>query len=118
MCLCVLLFGIDFQMNGQEVKQIILPNDTSRLLSFSAKEVQKYIYLRTKLFVPIQLGKTGNSFSKSIILREDNDLSAEEYSIERMVIICILTEDRILPYCMVFIHTRSCWVSVLLYMET
>lgn len=83
MCLCVLLFGIDFQMNGQEVKQIILPNDTSRLLSFSAKEVQKYIYLRTKLFVPIQLGKTGNSFSKSIILREDNDLSAEEYSIEK-----------------------------------
>ncbi|WP_337941590.1 malectin domain-containing carbohydrate-binding protein [Parabacteroides sp.] len=69
-------------MQAQEVKQIVLPYEASRLLNFSAKEIQKYIYLRTKLFVPIQSGEAEHSISEAIVLRDDNRLSTEEYSIE------------------------------------
>lgn len=82
MRLCLLLFFVSFQMQAQEVKQIVLPYEASRLLNFSAKEIQKYIYLRTKLFVPIQSGEAEHSISEAIVLRDDNRLSTEEYSIE------------------------------------
>lgn len=83
MRLCLLLFFVSFQMQAQEVKQIVLPYEASRLLNFSAKEIQKYIYLRTKLFVPIQSGEVEHSISEAIVLRDDNRLSTEEYSIEK-----------------------------------
>ncbi|WP_293716100.1 malectin domain-containing carbohydrate-binding protein [uncultured Parabacteroides sp.] len=82
--LYMLLMGGSFQMEAQQVKQIILPHEASQLLNFSAKEIQKYIYLRTKLFVPIQPGETEDSFSEAILLRDDSRLSDEEYSIERV----------------------------------
>ena len=50
---CVLLLGGGFSMRAQEVKRILLPEDASQVLDFSAKEVQKYIYLRTKAYLPI-----------------------------------------------------------------
>ena len=59
--LYMLLMGGSFQMEAQQVKQIILPHEASQLLNFSAKEIQKYIYLRTKLFVPIQPGEIGRA---------------------------------------------------------
>lgn len=80
----LLLFFVSLQMKAQQVKQIILPDEASQILNFSAKEIQKYIYLRTKLFVPIQRGETEDSFSEAIVLRDNNRLSDEEYSIERM----------------------------------
>lgn len=82
MRLCLLLFFVSFQMQAQEVKQIVLPYEASQLLNFSAKEIQKYIYLRTKLFVPIQSIEAEHSISEAIVLRDDNRLSIEEYSIE------------------------------------
>ena len=83
MRLCLLLFFAGIQVQAQEVKQIILPYEASQLLTFSAKEIQKYIYLRTRLFVPIQSDEAEHSFSDAIVLRGDNRLSAEEYSIEK-----------------------------------
>lgn len=80
----LLLFFVSSQMKAQQVKQIILPDEASQILNFSAKEIQKYIYLRTKLFVPIQRGETEDSFSEAIVLRDNNRLSDEEYSIERI----------------------------------
>lgn len=81
--LYLLLSFVNFQLKAQEVKHIILPHEASQLLNFSAKEIQKYIYLRTRCFVPIQLNKTGDSFSEAIILKDDSCLSDEEYSIEK-----------------------------------
>lgn len=83
MRLCLLLFFVSFQIRSQEVKQIVLPGKTSRVLNFSAKEIQKYIYVRTKVFVPIQLDKGKDTYSRAIVLRADNRLSTEEYSIEK-----------------------------------
>lgn len=82
--LYLLFFFVSLQMKAQQVKQIILPDEASQILNFSAKEIQKYIYLRTKLFVPIQSSETEDSFSEAIVLRDNNRLSDEEYSIERI----------------------------------
>lgn len=75
---------LSLPLKAQQAKQIILPNEASPLLNFSAKEIQKYIYVRTKLLIPIQPGRTEHPFSEAIVLRGDNRLSEEEYLIERI----------------------------------
>lgn len=103
-------------MEAQQVKQIILPHEASQLLNFSAKEIQKYIYLRTKLFVPIQPGETEDSFSEAILLRDDSRLSDEEYSIERVGNSLYISGGSDIAVCMAFIRMPSIWVFVFLYM--
>ena len=75
--LMISLLGCAF-LKAQEVSQITLSADASRVLELSAKEVQKYVYLRTGRFIPIS---SDESISPAIVLERDSLLSEEEYSI-------------------------------------
>ena len=74
--LMISLLGCAF-LKAQEVSQITLSADASRVLELSAKEVQKYVYLRTGRFIPIS---SDESISPAIVLERDSLLSEEEYT--------------------------------------
>lgn len=81
--LCLLAVWLSMQLQAQELKQIVVSQEPSALLELSAKEIQKYIYVRTKQFVPIHPGKAGRSLSHAVVLQTDSRLAAEEYSVEK-----------------------------------
>lgn len=72
-----------FMLNAKNLSYICLKGgETSRELEYSAKELQKYIYLRTGLFVPIDETGTRIKAHSFVLCKDSDNLEAEEYSIE------------------------------------
>lgn len=71
-------------MQAGEPQKILLPKNPSRVMSYSAKELQKYIWQRCDEFLPIEEVLSDKQKKSTICLQIDSvSLEREEYSIAK-----------------------------------
>ena len=81
-CLFLLLSLLPLQAG--EPQKIQLPEHPSRIMTYSGKELQKYIWQRCRLLLPVEERKADKQEKSIICLQVDSiSLGKEEYSIHR-----------------------------------
>ena len=80
----ILLLLTFFSMQAGEPQKIQLPENPSRVMAYSAKELQKYIWLRCNKLLPVEEGILNKHEKYMICLQIDSvSLGQEEYLINK-----------------------------------